>query len=482
MKNAAAKTGVPLEGKVHGLTATYFRTKDLTGEKVVRIDPAIDFDWQEKPPIEVNPGESFSVRWEGEIEAPLSEKYTFHVEGNDQTRLWIDQKLIIDSQGNPGAGETTGSAVLEGGKRCAFKLEFKDKNWSASAKLSWSTASMAKALVPPDFLYTSAPADPAAGLQNNGLLGIYFSKPNLSGDFKVRVDPSIDFDWEESPPIPGYEANQYSVRWEGDLIPESTESYTLELETEENVRLWLDDQLLIQSGKQKKTELVSVPIELKAGEKYHLRIEMVEIGSQPTARLFWSSTSVSRSLIPGSYFIPAKPPPLPIAQPKLPAGLVMVDGSVLAQSIHSADTTSINVSNATRAPALSTLHVARILLQPLQKDVEGNLKPGRPGILLCNKDFVDGEFKQMTNGTIQVNSILFGLKTFDRGKVIAIVLRDCKAKPSTTSYVVRTADGSTLNADRLRLEKDYLLLDNPSLAEYKVPMGNLLEIEAGNSE
>src|SRR4051794_28154225 len=48
MKSAGAKADLSMQGKVHGLKATYFRTKDLTGEKVVRIDPAIDFDWQEK--------------------------------------------------------------------------------------------------------------------------------------------------------------------------------------------------------------------------------------------------------------------------------------------------------------------------------------------------------------------------------------------------------------------------------------------------
>ncbi|HUR47437.1 MAG TPA: PA14 domain-containing protein, partial [Candidatus Saccharimonadales bacterium] len=297
------KTAIQTEGKVHGLTATYFRSADLTGEKVKRIDPAIDFDWQEKPPIEVNPGESFSVRWEGEIEAPVSEKFTFHVEGNDQIKLWVGPHLVINSHGNPGSGETTGTVTLEGGKLYPFKMEFREKNWSASAKVSWSTASMPKAPVPPDSLYT-LPAEDAAGLQNSGLLGIYFSKPNLTGDFKVRVDASIDFDWEENPPIPGLEPNQYSVRWEGDLIPETSESYTFEFETEEKICLWLDGHLLLQSGTDKSRELVSLPVILKAGEKYHVRIEILEMGSEPTARLFWSSSSLSRSVIPASYFTP----------------------------------------------------------------------------------------------------------------------------------------------------------------------------------
>ena len=169
--------------------------------------------------MEVNAGESFSVRWEGEIEAPLSEKYTFYIQGNDQMKLWVNNKLVVAGDSTTTTGENQGSIALEGGKRYAFKLEFYEKNWSASAKLFWSSRSIPKALVAPEYLYTSAPSDPAMGLQNNGLLAIYFNKPNLTGDYKVRVDSSIDFDWEENPPIPGLEPNQYSVRWEGELVP-----------------------------------------------------------------------------------------------------------------------------------------------------------------------------------------------------------------------------------------------------------------------
>jgi PA14 domain len=478
MDDAQAQEKTESEGKVHGLTATYFNSKDLTGPQVIRIDPAIDFDWQEKPPMEVTAGESFSVRWEGEIEAPLSEKYTFYIQGNDQMKLWVNNQLIISGDSSSSSGENQGSISLEGGKHYQFKLEFYEKNWSASAKLFWSSSSIPKALIAPEYLYTSPPPDPAAGFQNNGLLAIYFNKPNLTGDYKVRVDPSIDFDWEENPPIPGFEPNQYSVRWEGDLIPELSEAFVFELETEDCVRVYLDEKVLLESVKGSQGDQVSAPVELKAGEKYHLRIELVDASDQAGARFFWSSTSISRSIIPASYFVPAKPPPLPTAKPKIPAGLVMTDGSVLALSIRSADDSSISVSNAlAKHPSVSSLHVARILLQPLQKDLEERITPGRFGLLLCNKDFVDGDFKRLGEDQVQVSSILFGLKQIERGKVIAIILHD-SSPPKPSPYVVKTKNGSRLQAQSVDVSSDSILIKNPLLAEYKVPMTDLLEIES----
>ena len=244
-----------------------------------------------------------------------------------------------------------------------------------------------------------------------------------------------------------------------------SEEFTFEIETEDCIRLYLNEKLLLESTKGSQGDLVSAPVDLKAGEKFHLRIELVDASPQAGARLFWSSTSISRSIIPASYFIPAKPPPLLTAKPKIPAGLVMTDGSVIAFSIESADNSSIAVSNAlAKTPSLSAVHVARILLQPLQKDLEERIKPGRAGLLLCNKDFVDGEFKQLGNGQVQVSSILFGLKQFERGKVIAIILRDAASPLKPAAFVVKTKNGSKLQAQSVDVKEDSLLITNPLLA------------------
>ena len=83
------------------------------------------------------------------------------------------------------------------------------------------------------------------------------------------------------------------------------------------------------------------------------------------------------------------------------------------------------------------------------------------------------------DGQVQVSSILFGIKSFERGKVIGIILRDTVEAPKAAQYVIKTKTGSKLQAQSVDVKEDSILIKNPLLAEYKVPMADLLEIEAG---
>src|SRR5574341_1547208 len=56
----------------------------------------------------------------------------------------------------------------------------------------------------------------------NGLLGLYFNSPDLTGPFQVRYDPVLNFEWGEDSPMPGVKGDGFSVRWVGTLVPETT--------------------------------------------------------------------------------------------------------------------------------------------------------------------------------------------------------------------------------------------------------------------
>ncbi|NND84371.1 MAG: carbohydrate-binding protein, partial [Acidimicrobiia bacterium] len=64
------------EGVTHGLSAVYYRGVDFSGSRSVeRIDPQISFDWSDAGPHNLFPGDNFSVRWIGEVEAEFTEAY-----------------------------------------------------------------------------------------------------------------------------------------------------------------------------------------------------------------------------------------------------------------------------------------------------------------------------------------------------------------------------------------------------------------------
>ena len=76
-----------------------------------------------------------------------------------------------------------------------------------------------------------------------GLFAEYFARYH---DVVVsRVEPAIDAVWGMAAPDPAMGVDRFSVRWSGWLTAPSTGTYTIATETDDGVRLFLDDELVI---------------------------------------------------------------------------------------------------------------------------------------------------------------------------------------------------------------------------------------------
>ncbi len=75
--------------------------------------------------------------------------------------------------------------------------------------------------------------------------GEYYSNPNLSGDpTLVRNDIDVNFDWGTGLPAPGLPADNFSVRWTRSLAYQA-QVYRVTVQADDGVRVWIDDNLLI---------------------------------------------------------------------------------------------------------------------------------------------------------------------------------------------------------------------------------------------
>ena len=138
-----------------------------------------------------------------------------------------------------------------------------------------------------------------------GLKGEYFANVELGGEpVLTRVDPTIDFDFGDGSPEPDVvDADSFSVRWVGELEIAFTETYTFHADSDNGVRLWIDDRLLIDQWTAfRRNEHASKPIALEAGEKYSIILEYNEQDGPAAARLFWQSASQPKVIIPSAAF------------------------------------------------------------------------------------------------------------------------------------------------------------------------------------
>jgi len=140
-----------------------------------------------------------------------------------------------------------------------------------------------------------------------GVKGEYFNGMTPAGVPALsRTDPAIDFSWGD-PGGPGTPigVDNFSARWTADLEIAVADAYTFITSTDDGVRLWLnDEQIINQWVDQGTTDVFSQPIALKPGI-YPLRMEYYENTGGAVARLSWQSPTMARQIIPAG---PLQPP------------------------------------------------------------------------------------------------------------------------------------------------------------------------------
>ncbi len=147
------------------------------------------------------------------------------------------------------------------------------------------------------------PADPSEVMNpyvgtGDGLLGNYRNDsllylPGITNE----VDQVIDFDWGHQKLLPGLDPNSYGICWSGEIQAQFSEPYTLSFACQagEWVRVWLNEQLIINQWRvaHVEGEFSSAPINLVAGQKYLIRVEMYDNQGRGVSQLNWSSPSTS---------------------------------------------------------------------------------------------------------------------------------------------------------------------------------------------
>ncbi|NVO18530.1 MAG: glycoside hydrolase family 3 C-terminal domain-containing protein [Bacteroidetes bacterium] len=125
-------------GVEKGLKGEYYSNKNLEGNPILtRIDPNIDFNWEDNSPSPIMENDNFSVRWTGTLLAPLSRKYVFSTGSDDGVRFYINGKKVIDNWTDHGETVDTAIVAMEEGKSYDIKLEFYEKGGSAVCILGW---------------------------------------------------------------------------------------------------------------------------------------------------------------------------------------------------------------------------------------------------------------------------------------------------------------------------------------------------------
>jgi len=143
---------------------------------------------------------------------------------------------------------------------------------------------------------------PDADSSERGLRGEYFRNRDLSGTpALVRVDAQVGFRWDrgsptdnlmargEAGPGQGVPADDFSIRWSGQVLPPVSGSYRIEAAANDGLRLYLDGRLLLDHWQASdRLSADGVDVQLEAGRAYDIRLEYYEGERDAGVRLAWN--------------------------------------------------------------------------------------------------------------------------------------------------------------------------------------------------
>ncbi len=122
----------------NGIKAEYFNNKDLSGIPVkVLTEKQIDNEWHDNSPLEGINKDNFSVRWTTTLKAPHKGDYILDLVSDDGSRLYIDDKLVINDWTDHAAQNFSTLISFRNNETHKLVIEYYENGGDATMKLGW---------------------------------------------------------------------------------------------------------------------------------------------------------------------------------------------------------------------------------------------------------------------------------------------------------------------------------------------------------
>ncbi len=151
-------------------------------------------------------------------------------------------------------------------------------------------------IVDPDCLFTTD----HKGRRVHGLKGEYFQGTELQGDpILTRIDPEIKMYFGQASPTttaiaqgilsPDKEvpADNFSIRWTGQLVPPVSGTYTLGIVSDDGCRLYVEGKKIADGWSMHGMQAFTAETALKKGQRYNITIEYFEGSNDAGIHFVW---------------------------------------------------------------------------------------------------------------------------------------------------------------------------------------------------
>jgi hypothetical protein len=257
----------------------YWLNRELSGDPaLVRNDQAIGFDWGKGSPAESIPDNHFSARWTRKVAFDKG-TYRFYALVDDGIRIYVDDRLVLDSWTDHDAKELVADYALAKGTY-TVRVEYYERIGNARIDVRWEKV--------------ESPAF-------SDWKGEYWPNRNFEGESAlVRNDQKIDFDWGSASASPGLPTDNFAVRWTRN-VHFSGRTYRFHAYVDDGVRLWVDDRLVIDAWYDHGPHEVTGDLAIVRG--WHpVKVEYYEHNGDARIHMWWDQTPLSFPDWKGEYW------------------------------------------------------------------------------------------------------------------------------------------------------------------------------------
>jgi len=123
---------------------------------------------------------------------------------------------------------------------------------------------------------------------NEGLYTEFFNNINFSGDpVHSQTDNKINYSWAAGTGIKNVPKENFSVRWSGVINSDETTEYEFTLGGDDGYRMYLNDEMVIDSWSPAAYRSESITKTLESGIDYRIRIEYYQKGGAAAVAFTW---------------------------------------------------------------------------------------------------------------------------------------------------------------------------------------------------
>jgi len=117
-----------------------------------------------------------------------------------------------------------------------------------------------------------------------GFTARYYLGENFEKLISTKRESSIEHDWDKTAP-PGMTHDHYSVRWTGSILATQSANYVFKTESDDGVRLWIDDKPVIDNWTVHAPTLNVAKVRFLSGTRHKFKLDFFQAGGGAIIRM-----------------------------------------------------------------------------------------------------------------------------------------------------------------------------------------------------